>query len=186
VMRELYNSAYKNDRGFTAAEWWSAVSRAANGKSFADFNTRYIDGREAYPWDAVLPLAGMRLARDTVNEPRVGIGTVQDSAGVHVTEVVAGSAAEAAGVQVGDILVAVGGLSAADPAWSPTFRLKYARSPEGTSLPILVRRNGREQTLQARLRFVARVESRLVEDPSASAKARRIREGILRGITSTR
>jgi predicted metalloprotease with PDZ domain len=186
VMRELYNAAYKNDRGFTAAEWWSAVSRAANGKSFADFNTRYIDGREAYPWDAVLPLAGMRLARDTVNEPRVGIGTVQDSAGVHVTEVVAGSAAEAAGVQVGDILVAVGGLSAADPAWSPTFRLKYARSPEGTSLPILVRRNGREQTLEGRLRFVARVESRLAEDPRASAKARRIREGILRGITSSR
>ena len=186
VLRELYNADYKNGRGFTADDWWSAVSRAANGKSFTDFNARYIDGREPYPWDSVLPLAGMRLARDTVNEPRVGIGTVQDSTGVHVTEVVTGSAAEAAGVQVGDILLAVGGLSATDPAWSPTFRLKYARSPEGTALPILVRRNGREQTLQGHLRFVARVDSRLVEDSRASAKARRVREGILRGITATR
>jgi predicted metalloprotease with PDZ domain len=183
VMRELYNADYKNGRGFTSADWWSAVSRAADGKSFADFNSRYVDGREPFPWDAVLPLAGMRLARDTLNEPRVGIGTVQDSSGVHVTEVVPGSSAEVAGVQIGDILLAVGGLSAADPAWSPTFRLKYARSPEGTPIPILVRRNGREQTLQARLRFVARVESRLGEDPRASAKARRVREGILRGTT---
>ena len=183
VMRELYNTAYKNNRGFTSDEWWSAVGRAANGKSFTDFYERYIDGREPYPWDAVLPLAGIRLARDTINEPRVGIGTVQDSSGVHVTEVVPGSAAEAAGVQPGDLLLAVGGISAADPSWSLKFRTKYARSPEGTALPILVRRDGREQTLEARLRFASRVESRLIEDARASAKARRVREGILRGTT---
>ena len=183
VMRELYNSAYKNNRGFTSDEWWSAVGKAANGKSFTDFYARYIDGREQYPWDAVLPLAGMRLARDTLNEPRVGIGTVQDSSGVHVTEVVPGSAAEAAGVQPGDLLLAVGGISAADPSWSLKFRAKYARSPEGSPLPILVRRDAREQTLEARLRFASRVESRLIEDPRPSAKARRVREGILRGTT---
>jgi predicted metalloprotease with PDZ domain len=183
VMRELYNAAYKNNRGFTSDEWWSAVSRAANGKSFTDFYARYIDGREPYPWDAVLPLAGMRLARDTLNEPRVGIGTVQDSSGVHVTEIVPGSAAEAAGVQPGDLLLAVGGISATDPTWSLKFRTKYARSPEGSPLPILVRRNGREQTLEARLHFASRVESRLIEDARASAKARRVREGILRGTT---
>jgi len=183
VMRELYNAAYKNNRGFTSDEWWSAVGKAANGKSFTDFYARYIDGREQYPWDAVLPLAGMRLARDTLNEPRVGIGTVQDSSGVHVTEVVPGSAAEAAGVQPGDLLLAVGGISAADPSWSLKFRAKYARSPEGSPLPILVRRDAREQTLEARLRFASRVESRLIEDPRPSAKARRVREGILRGTT---
>ena len=183
VMRELYNAAYKNNRGFTSDEWWSAVGRAANGKSFTDFYARYIDGREPYPWDTILPLAGMRLARDTLNEPRVGIGTVQDSSGVHVTEVVPGSAAEAAGVQPGDLLLAVGGISATDPTWSLKFRTKYARSPEGSPLPILVRRNGREQTLEARLHFASRVESRLVEDARASAKARRVREGLLRGTT---
>ncbi|MDP9279153.1 MAG: PDZ domain-containing protein [Gemmatimonadota bacterium] len=183
VMRELYNAAYKNNRGFTSDEWWSAVGRAANGKSFTDFYAHYIDGREPYPWDAVLPLAGMRLARDTLNEPRVGIGTVQDSSGVHVTEIVPGSAAEAAGVQPGDLLLAVGGISATDPTWSLKFRTKYARSPEGSPLPILVRRNGREQTLEARLHFASRVESRLIEDARASAKARRVREGILRGTT---
>ena len=67
---------------------------------------------------------------------------MQDSSGVHVTEVVPGSAAEAAGVQPGDLLLAVGGISATDPTWSHKFRAKYARSTEGTALPILVRRDG--------------------------------------------
>jgi predicted metalloprotease with PDZ domain len=183
VFRDLYNADYKNDRGFTSDEWWAAVSRAANGKSFTEFNARYIDGRDAYPWDSVLPLAGLRLVRTTINEPRVGIGTVQDSSGVHVTEVVIGSAAEAAGVQPGDLLLSVGGISADDPTWSAKFRAKYARLPEGSPLPIVVRRNGREQTLDARLHFVQRIESRLAENPRPSAKARRIREGILRGTT---
>ena len=183
VMRELYNTDYKNNRGFTSDEWWAAVRRAANGKSFTDFYSRYVDGRDPYPWDAVLPLAGLRLARDTLNEPRVGIGTVQDSAGVHVTQVVQGSAAEGAGVQPGDLLLAVGGISVTDPTWSQQFRAKYAHSPQGSPLPILIRRDGREQTLSARLNFVPRVESHLAEDPRASAKARRVREGILRGTT---
>lgn len=184
VMRELYNTAWKNARGFTADEWWAAVGRAASGKSFTDFYSRYIDGREDFPWDAVLPLAGLRLARDTINEPRVGIATVQDSVGVHVTQIVPGSAAEGAGVQPGDVLVSVGGISAGDPTWAEQFRAKYGRSQQGSALPIVVRRNGREQTLSARLNFVPRVESRLVENPRASAKARRVRDGILRGTTT--
>ncbi len=183
VMRELYNTAYKNNRGFTSDEWWSAVSKAANGKSFTDFNARYIDGREPYPWDAVLPLAGMRLARDTIKEPRLGIGTVADSTGLHVTEVVPGSAAEAAGVHLGDLLMSVGGLSADDPAWSAKFRGKYSRAPEGLPIPIVVKRGGQDLTLSAKLRYAFRVESRVAEDRRASSKARRVREGILRGTT---
>ena len=184
VMRELYSSDYKNNRGFSSDDWWAAVSRAANGKSYSDFYARYIDGRDPFPYGTVLPLAGLRLLRDTINEPRVGIGTVQDSSGVHVTQVLPLSSADAAGVQLGDLLLAVGGISAGDPTWSEQFRAKYAHSAQGTPVPILVSREGKQLTLTARLNFLPHVEMRLTEDPRASAKARRVREGILRGTTS--
>jgi predicted metalloprotease with PDZ domain len=183
VMRTLYNTAYKNGRGFTSDEWWATVTKAANGKSFTDFYSRYIDGREPYPYDKVLPLAGLRLARDTTRVPQLGIASLQDSTGLHVTQVIPESAAAAAGVQPGDQLISVGGFNADDPNWTDKFRLRYARQPEGTELPVVVRRNGAEQTLTARLRFVTRVGSRLIEDPRPSAKARRIREGLLHGVT---
>jgi len=184
VFRSLYNAAYKNGRGFTLDEWWSTVSKAANGKSFTDFYSRYIDGREPFPYDRVLPLAGLRVAKDTTMVPQLGISSLQDSTGLHVTQVLAGSAAEAAGVQPGDDLISVGGIEATDPDWTDKFRSRYARQAEGTSLPVVVRRNGANLTLNARLHFVARVESRLSEDPRASAKAKRVRDGLLRGITT--
>ncbi|GAC1488002.1 MAG: PDZ domain-containing protein [Gemmatimonadaceae bacterium] len=181
VMRTLYNAAYKHGRGFTSDEWWTASSRAANGKSFSDFYSRYVDGREPLPYDRVLPLAGLRLARDTAHVPQLGIASLQDSSGLHVTEVIPESSAAAAGVEPGDRLLAGGGFNADDPNWTEKFRSRYARLPEGTELPIVVRRNAAEQTLTARLHFVARVDSRLIEDPRASAKARRIRDGLLHG-----
>jgi predicted metalloprotease with PDZ domain len=182
VMGGLYRSAYKNNRGFTSDDWWSAVTQAAGGKSFTDFYARYINGRERFPYDRVLQLAGLRLAGDTTYVPQLGIASLQDSSGLHVTEVIPGSAAAAAGVQPGDDLISVGGFDAQDPEWSDRFRERYSHQPEGTGLPVVVRRNGGPQTLTARLHFVMRVESRLVEDPRASAKAKRIRDGILRGL----
>src|SRR3954471_22295967 len=183
VMRGLYNAAYKNNRGFTSDEWWAGVSQAARGKSFTDFYARYIDGREPFPYDRVLPLAGLRLSGDSTRVPQLGIASLQDSTGLHVTDVIPESSAAAAGVQPGDELVSVGGFDAKDPNWTDSFRSRYARQPEGTALPVIVRRNGAEQTLSARLHFVTRVESKLVEDQRASAKARRVRDGILRGTT---
>lgn len=61
VMRALYESSYGRGRGFTAENWWAAVSKAAGGRSFEDFASRYIDGREPFPYQRVLPLAGFRL-----------------------------------------------------------------------------------------------------------------------------
>src|SRR5438105_3626034 len=184
VMKTLYNAAYKNGRGFTSDEWWSTVTKLANGKSFRDFYARFIDGRQPLPYDQIFPLAGLRVARDTTRVPQLGIASLQDSSGLHVTQVLPESSAATAGVQPGDQLVSVGGFSADDPSWTDNFRSRYARQPEGTGLPVVIKRSGAEQTLTAHLHFVLRIESRLVEDLRASAKAKRVREGILKGITA--
>ena len=178
VMRELYQSVYKSGRGFTGTDWWSAVSRAAGGRSFADFASRYIDGREPFPWERVLPLAGIRMTRP--KEPRLGVYTVQDTAGIMVTHVEPGGAAAGAGVRVGDYLLAVGDISVDDVRFVERFRAKFGSASDGAPLPVRVRRGAETLTLAAKLRFAAG-DLVLDADPRASPKAVRIRNGILKG-----
>jgi predicted metalloprotease with PDZ domain len=183
VMRELYNTTWKKGRGFTDADWWGAVSRAAGGKSFADFDAKYVDGREPYPWASLLPLAGFAYATDSIREPRLGIFTQPDSGAVRVTGVAEGSSAQQAGVRAGDLLLAVGDIPVADVTFGDRFRTKYASATEGSSLPIQIKRAGQTMTLNGALRFETRSQSRVTIDPKASGKALRIRTGILHGTT---
>ncbi len=183
VLREIYRATYKKGRGYTAQDWWSAVSKAAGGRSFAEFNTKYIDGREPLPYEQVFPLAGMRLKTDTLREPRLGLATGQDSSGaIVVHEVVPGSPAAAAGVQVGDALLALGDVEVDNPDFGKSYRARFGRS-EGDSLPIKVRRGTDTLTLAGKVVLGARLERRLEAAPDASPKAVRIRNGILRGKT---
>jgi predicted metalloprotease with PDZ domain len=181
VMRELYRSVYKKGRGFTATDWWPAVSRAAGGRSFTEFNARYIDGRDPFPWGDVLPRAGLRQVSDTVREPRVGLATAQDSAGaIVVQQVQPGGVAQEAGVKAGDRLIALGDVAIMDPDFGTAFRARFGKN-EGDSLAIRVLRGTDTLTLHGIVRLVARVESKLAADPNASEKAGRIRHGIFAG-----
>jgi predicted metalloprotease with PDZ domain len=183
VMRELYRSVYKKGRGFTGTDWWPAVSRAAGGRSFTEFNARYIDGRDPFPWNDVLPRAGLRQVSDTVREPRVGLSTAQDSAGaIVVQQVQPGGVAQEAGVKAGDQLIALGDVAIMDPDFGTAFRTRFGKN-EGDSLPIRVLRSTDTLTLHGVVRLVARVETKLAADPNASEKAKRVRNGIVTGVT---
>jgi predicted metalloprotease with PDZ domain len=182
VMRELYRTTYKRGRGFPAPDWWGAVSRAAGGKSFGEFDSKYIDGREPYPYDQLLKVAGLRLAGDTIREPRLGLAGAPDSAGVRVTAVQPGGAAETAGVHVGDILVALGDIAITDPNFGPAYRARF-RNAEGQDFPIKVRRGADTLSLTGKVRLIEQVNAHVEPDSSASAKAVKIRDGILTGTT---
>jgi predicted metalloprotease with PDZ domain len=185
VMRELYRTTYKAGRGFTGTDWWRTVSKDAGRKNFDDFYRKYVDGRDPYPWDQVLPLAGLRVARDTVREARLGIATALDSTGgVLVTQVQPGSAAEEAGVKSGDVLLALGDIAVTDPTFGQKFRDRFGKE-DGQALPIRVRRAGQEVTLNGKVRLVARLQSRLEIDSTAPAKAVRVRDGIFKGTTGS-
>jgi predicted metalloprotease with PDZ domain len=184
VMRELYQTTYKRGQGFTVDEWWGAVSRAAGGRSFEEFNRRYIDGREPFPYAEVLPLAGLRLQVDSIRGPLLGVLTGADSGGVLVTGVQEGGAAAQAGVRPGDYLLAIGDLAVRDPRFGEQFRAKYAKAA-GTAVKIRVRRDGRDLDLPATVRVgVTGVAYQLRADPAASPKAARIRHALLTGTIS--
>lgn len=182
VLRQLYRTTYKNGRGFTEEQWWQAARQAASGRSFEEFYRDYIDGRDPFPYGRILPLAGLALSADTTRVPRLGVSTSADSVGVRVVSVTPGSAAAEAGLRPDDILLRVGDVEVRGGDFGAEFRSRYARRREGSALPIAVRRDGATQTLGARLRFAEEVSYALEEDPRATTKARRLREGILRGV----
>ena len=182
VLRDLYTRFYQAGKGFTVDDWWQAVTRAAGGTSFEEFDRRYIDGRDPFPYAAVLPLAGLKLQADTSRTPRLGTTTNIDSTGVRVSAVVPGSSAAEAGVRIGDYLVRVGDVTISrDVDFGPAFRARYATQPEGSPLPVVVRRDERTVTLPGKLRLAENVQYAIAEDPAAPAKAVRVRDGILKG-----
>jgi Predicted protease with the C-terminal PDZ domain len=181
VMRALYETTYKKGRGFTHEDFWGAVSRAAGGRSMAEFEQKYVAGREPYPWPEMLKMAGMRMVPDSA--PRIGVSSGVDPAGnVRVLELEAGGAAALAGVKVGDEILKVGDIAVNDADFGAKFRLQYAGRAAGSPLPITVKRGAETLTLRGTLSYVAGVP-KIVDDPAASPKAVRIRTGIFRGTT---
>ncbi|MEO5815902.1 MAG: hypothetical protein ABIT20_11550 [Gemmatimonadaceae bacterium] len=179
VMKELYQTTYKKGRGFTRADFWSAVKKAANGRSFDVFEGLYVDGREPYPWPTMLRTIGLQLVPDSI--PRIGVTSAADPAGaVRIMEIQSGGSADVAGVRVGDELMKVGDIPVADSDFGVKMRAQYSGRPAGSPLPIVVKRGPDTLTLNGLLRY-AQSEPRIAEDPAASAKAIKLREGILRG-----
>jgi predicted metalloprotease with PDZ domain len=183
VMRRLYDATYKHGKGFTNAEWWGEVARAAGGKPFTEFARRYVDGREPLPVDSVLRLAGLRSESDTIREPRLGIATNTDSSGVSITQLSPTGAAAAAGARAGDKIVSIGDVTILNDDSFETFRGRYAGTTM-TALPLVIRRGGETITLQLPVRLTTRNQVRVLPIPNVPEKASRIREGILRGSTS--
>jgi predicted metalloprotease with PDZ domain len=171
VMRQLYREAYKKGTGFTPAQWWGAVSAAAGGKSFTEFNARYIEGREPYPWAATLALAGMSF--DTTSVARFGVQS--DNQSNVVAYVDPQSSAQEAGLRVGDVIVAVGDRPTPDLAAIRAALANYHTA--GAAVPVHVMRGAARITLTAytRLQIIATVKA----DPNASPKAAAIRAGIM-------
>lgn len=180
VMRTLYDECYRHGTGFTGEQWWRAVSAAAGGKPFASFAARYIDGRDPYPWDAVLPLAGLNAVVDTTRTPTFGISVSSDSSGARVIRVAPASTADEAGVEAGDELMSVAGVPITDRDFIARVR-QAVGTRGGVPVAFAVRRDEQPLTLTGPLHLDEKVSVRLFADPHASPKAARIRAGILHG-----
>jgi predicted metalloprotease with PDZ domain len=180
VMRELWMSTYKAGRGFTHDDFWNAVARATRGRAWGDFERRYIDGRDRFPWDHWLPRAGWRLVEDRIAEPRLGARLTEDPRGVRVVELDPDGMGAKADLRIGDVILAIGGRDTRDPDFGSYWRDVWGKRP-GVPMPMTVRRGERELTLTPVVEVDSRVERRITPDPAASARAQRIRAGILSG-----
>ena len=96
-------------------------------------------------------------------------------------QVVVSGPGATAGVKLGDYLVKVGGLDAADPAFQEKFNAKYGGMAPGGMIPIEIKRGTQRLTLNAPVRFNTTEARRLIEVTNASPKAVRVRDGLLNG-----
>jgi predicted metalloprotease with PDZ domain len=84
------------------------------GQSLEPFWAHHLRGRDDGDWQAIFQPAGLLLLeRDP--RPSLQVAVEPTEGGLRLTNVRAGGAAQAAGLQKGDVLVAVGGLRATAP-----------------------------------------------------------------------
>lgn len=182
VIRALYAKYYRQNKGFSTADLLAEL-RAAGMPDVDDFYRRYIDGRDSLPYERILPRGGISLARQRVSMPFLGVSTGNTESGdLQVQAVTPGSAAEAAGVEPGDVLVRVGNIPVnTDHDWGAAYRTEYA-TKVGQPLTITVRRGGRDVTLSTTVRERASMSYRIGRVQNPTPKQAKIWQGLVSGL----
>jgi S1-C subfamily serine protease len=112
---------------------------------------RSIDGNMIVPIDLLPPILEdlLRFGRvQTPARPWLGMYTADGPEAVVVVGLASGGPADLAGVHVGDVVLAVGGMSVGSLA--DTFRKVWALGAAGVDVPLTLIRDGRELELSLR------------------------------------
>jgi predicted metalloprotease with PDZ domain len=168
---------YLKGRGYTQEDFVRVLSSVA-GTNMAPFYDRYIRGVEPLPYDEAFAAAGLRLVRSPGRNASSGItidGNDRQSARVGALR--AGSAAQEAGLQEGDVMLSIGGSRVSRDNWNSLL----ARYKPGDRVTIQVQRFRRTVDVVVELRDSDYILYRLEEIPGASDASRRLRNSWLTG-----
>jgi len=151
------------------------------GGSFEEFFRDYVAAAGALPYQQVLALAGLDLRTTEHKRAVLGFSAERESAGtVTVRTVDDGSPAAQAGLHVGDVIVSW------NDADVPRSLGRWVREHQpGETVKMRIRREEKERRLDFKLGEEKELLYQVAEDAHANEKARRIREGLLHGVTQT-
>src|SRR5947209_13501737 len=124
VMRALYSRFYERQRGFTTGDLLGLLHEFGMPDVDA-FYQRYINGRDPLPYESVFSKPGIAVERQTTSNPFLGVNAQPNDQGKMVVQgVVPGSAAEAAGLAPGDVLLKIGEVELRpEEDWAVKFHL---------------------------------------------------------------
>ncbi len=179
VMRAMNLEFAKQNKTYRDSLDVRFTAERVAGGSFEDFFRRYVSRAEALPYSQILSLTGLELRTTLHKRPVLGFYTERGITGEAVAQSVdAESSAAQAGLRSGDVLLSWNG---AEPPRNPE-RWVYSQKP-GSEVRLRVRRDDRELSIDFRIGEATDTLYQVTEDSHAGAKAKRIREGILRGAT---
>jgi len=178
VMRQLFDH-FAGERGFTSEDALNAVN-AVSGRDFQDFWRRYVSGTAEIPWDDAVRAAGWRVEFEPVRRPdaRLALLGPTGPGGSPRVVVTPGSAAARAGMRSGDELVSFNGrpIGASGDLAAATRDLAV-----GDPVRVRILRAGVERGLSWAVPAYVEREARIVDLPTVTERARRLRAALLTG-----
>ena len=179
VMRTMNQEFAKKHKAYRDSLDVRLTAEKVAGGSFEDFFAKYVSGIEPFPYQEILSLAGLQLRTVERRMAALGFIAVRDAYGsLVVRSVDADGPAAQAGLRVGDAIIGWNGGEA--PRWLSRWVIEQK---PGDLLKLKIRREEKEMTLEFRLGETKETNYEVFEDAHANEKARRIREGLLRGET---
>jgi predicted metalloprotease with PDZ domain len=179
VLRAMNTEFAKQGRFYRDSLDVQLTAEKIAGGSFDEFFRKYVASAEPLPYQQVLALAGLQLQILENRRPTLSFSAARDGNGPVIVEAIdAEGAAAEAGLRVGDVILNWNG---SEVPRNPEVWL-YSQK-KGSNLRLGIRRDKKNLTLEFRLGETTETLYRPVEDSNASEKARRIREGLLRGTT---
>ena len=180
VLRAMNRDFAKQGKSYRDSLDVRLTAEKVAGGSFEEFFQKHVSGIEPFPYEQVLSLAGLELRTTERRRATLGFAGEREASGVFMVRAVdADSPAAQAGLRVGDaILTWNGGELPRRPA-----RWVMDQHP-GDLLTLRIRREDKELPTEFHLGEIKEMAYEVLEDSRATDKARRIREGLLRGETS--
>jgi predicted metalloprotease with PDZ domain len=181
VLRELNADFAKQSKAYRDSLDIRLTAEKVAGGSFEEFFQKYVANAEPLPYQQVLALAGLDLRTVEQRRPTLGFFSERDAKGLLIVRSVEtdGPAAEA-GLHPDDVILRWNG---GDVPKRVDHWLHEQRA--GDLLKVEVRRENKEMTVEFRIGETAESFYEVKEVSHASERARHIRDGMLRGVTST-
>jgi predicted metalloprotease with PDZ domain len=182
VMRGMYAVYAQHGQFYADSEGVLHEAAVVAEEKFDHFFRSYVAGTEEIPYDNFFDAAGLELKVERRAAPELGFWTTTTGHGadaqVLVSQVIPGSAAEAAGLKAGDALFALNGQPL--PRYLPSWLRQHA---PGEPVTLHVQRDSKDLDLKFALGSIDLNKFSLIEMPAATEKQKRIREGWLKGKT---
>jgi len=180
VLRSMNNDFAKQGKFYRDSLDVRLEAEKIAGGSFEEFFQKYVSGTEPFQYQRILALAGLVPRTTEHRRATLGFAGEREASGVFIVRAVdaEGLAAEA-GLRVGDAILTWNG----GEIPRRLGRWVMEENP-GDLLALRIRREDKELSVEFRLGEIKETAYEVVEDSHATEKARRIREGLLRGETS--